>query len=110
MGFVPASSPKCPRVAPSGSSRSSSARGGRLVSMEAVAVPRRLARIAAGIAAVMCGWLVVLHLRMIVSPAPQEMREGAIIWITRLVLEGRNPYAVSELPASSYAYGIIYRV
>ena len=58
----------------------------------------------------MCGWLVVLHLRMIVSPAPQEMREGAIIWITRLVLEGRNPYALSELPASTYAYGIVYRL
>ena len=78
--------------------------------MEAVAVSRRLARIAAGIAAVMCGWLVVLHLRMIVSPAPQEMREGAIIWITRLVLDGRNPYAMSELPASTYAYGIVYRL
>src|SRR4029077_2452217 len=58
----------------------------------------------------MCGWLVVLHLRMVVSTAPQEMREGAIIWITRLVLEGHNPYALSELPASSYAYGIVYRM
>lgn len=78
--------------------------------MEHVAVPRRIAQIAAGTAALMCGWLVVLHLRMIVSPAPQEMREGAIIWITRLVLEGRNPYVLSELPASSYAYGIVYRL
>jgi len=78
--------------------------------MEAVAVPRRIANIAAGIAAVMCGWLVMLHLRMIVSPAPQEMREGASIWITRLVLEGHNPYSLSELPASTYAYGIIYRL
>jgi len=78
--------------------------------MKDVAVPRRVATIAAGTAALMCGWLVILHLRMIVSPAPQEMREGAIIWITRLMLEGRNPYVLSELPASSYAYGIVYRL
>jgi hypothetical protein len=78
--------------------------------MNDVAMPRRVATIAAGTAALMCGWLVMLHLRMIVSPAPQEMREGAIIWITRLVLEGRNPYVLSELPASSYAYGIVYRL
>ena len=56
----------------------------------------------------MCGWLVILHLRMIVSSAPQEMREGAIVWITRLLLEGRNPYAVAELPASTNVYGIVY--
>jgi hypothetical protein len=74
------------------------------------ATARRVTNAAAGIAAVMCGWLVVLHLRMIVSPAPQEMREGAIIWITRLLLEGRNPYALSELPASTNAYGIVYHL
>ena len=58
----------------------------------------------------MCGWLAVLHLRMVISPAPQEMREGAILWITRLLLEGRNPYALSELPASTNAYGIAYHL
>ena len=58
----------------------------------------------------MCGWLAVLHLRMVVSSAPQEMREGAIIWITRLLLEGRNPYALAELPASTNAYGIAYHL
>jgi hypothetical protein len=58
----------------------------------------------------MCGWLVILHVRMIISPAPQEMREGAIIWITRLLLEGRNPYALAELPASTNAYGIVYHL
>src|SRR5262245_53301103 len=78
--------------------------------MDDLVIPRRLANAAAGIAAVMCGWLVLLHLRMIVSPAPQEMREGAIVWITRLLLEGRNPYALSELPASTNAYGIVYHL
>jgi hypothetical protein len=58
----------------------------------------------------MCGWLAILHARMIVSPAPQEMREGAIIWITRLLLEGRNPYALTELPAGTNAYGIVYHL
>jgi hypothetical protein len=74
------------------------------------AIPRRLAAVAAGIAAALCGWLVVLHVRMIVSPAPQEMREGAIVWLTRLLLEGRNPYALAELPASTNAYGILYHL
>ena len=71
---------------------------------------RRIAAVAAAIAAAMCAWLAVLHLRMIVSPAPQEMREGAIVWLTRLLLEGRNPYALSELPASTNAYGIVYHL
>src|SRR5215510_15970113 len=47
---------------------------------------------------------------MVVSLAPQEMREGAVIWITRLLLEGRNPYSLAELPASTYAYGIVYHL
>jgi hypothetical protein len=47
---------------------------------------------------------------MIVSPAAQEMREGGIIWITRLLLEGRNPYAVAELPAGTDVYGILYHL
>ena len=78
--------------------------------MSESAVPRRIAAAAAGIAAALCGGLFVLHLRMIVSPAPQEMREGAMLWITRLFLEGRNPYDLSELPASANAYGILYHL
>src|SRR5207253_771871 len=75
-----------------------------------VVIPRRIAAAATGIAALMAAYLVLLHLRMIVSPAPQEMREGAIIWITRLLLEGRNPYSIAELPASTNAYGILYHL
>jgi hypothetical protein len=78
--------------------------------LNAVAIPRRVAAVATGLAALMCGWLALLHLRMIVSPAPQEMREGGIIWITRLLLEGRNPYAVAELPAGTDVYGILYHL
>ena len=69
--------------------------------MNDLRMPRRLAAGAMGIAAPMAGWLFLLHLRMILSPAPQEMREGAVVWITRLLLEGRNPYALEELPAST---------
>lgn len=78
--------------------------------MNNVAIPRRLAAAATGISGLMCGWLVLLHLRMIVSPAPQEMREGGIVWITRLLLEGHNPYDVAELPASTNVYGILYHL
>jgi hypothetical protein len=75
-----------------------------------VVKPRPLASAATAIAGLMCGWLALLQLRMIVSPAPQEMREGGIVWITRLLLDGRNPYAVAELPASTNVYGILYHL
>lgn len=78
--------------------------------MDNAGLPRRVAAAATGVAGLMCGWLVLLHVRMIVSPAPQEMREGGIIWITRLLLEGRNPYAIKELPAGANVYGIFYHL
>lgn len=53
-------------------------------------------------------WLFLLHLRMILSPAPQEMREGGELVITGLLMQGRNPYAVAELPAGTDVYGILY--
>lgn len=61
-----------------------------------------------GLAAV--GWLAVVHARMVASPAPQEMREGAVVWITRLMLEGRNPWDPAELPASANVYGAGYHL
>ena len=70
--------------------------------------PRLVAFWTAGLATLMSAWLFLLHLRMVASPAPQEMREGASLWITRLLLEGRNPYAIEELPASTDVYGIFY--
>jgi hypothetical protein len=68
----------------------------------------RLARLALLAAFVLTGWLLLLHLRMIVSPAPQEMREGGELWITQLLLQGRNPYSLAELPAGADVYGIGY--
>ena len=69
-----------------------------------------MATAAAGIAALMCGWLVVLHLRMIRLARAAGNARGRIVWITRLLLEGRNPYALSELPASTNVYGIVYHL
>ncbi len=53
-------------------------------------------------------WLGMLWLRMIVSPAPQEMREGAIILTTLALLDGRNPYATEVAALSGNLYGILY--
>lgn len=53
-------------------------------------------------------WLFLLHLRMIFSPAPQEMREAGELVITQLLLQGRNPYAPAELPVGTDVYGILY--
>jgi hypothetical protein len=71
---------------------------------------RHIGATAGLIAGAFGAWLCVLHLRMIFSPAPQEMREGALVWVTRLLLEGRNPYSLSELPASTEVYGILYHL
>lgn len=69
-----------------------------------------LARVATATAAPIAVWLLVIHGRMVLSPAPQEMREGAVLWLTRLLLEGRNPYALDELPAGTNVYGILYHL
>lgn len=55
-------------------------------------------------------WLFLLHLRLILSPAPQEMREGGELVITQFLLQGRNPYALAELPAGTDVYGILYNL
>jgi hypothetical protein len=72
--------------------------------------PARLAGASVAIAGAIGLWLLTIHARMVLSPAPQEMREGAVVWITRLLLEGRNPYALDELPAATNVYGILYHL
>lgn len=52
--------------------------------------------------------IVPVWLRMIVSPAPQEMREGALVWSTIAFLHGQNPYALDTLPGPANVYGPLY--
>lgn len=54
------------------------------------------------------GALVPFWFRMIVSPAPQEMREGALLWSTRALLTLQNPYALETLPGPANMYGPLY--
>lgn len=75
-----------------------------------ISLPRFLTAAGVLLGSLLTGWLLVIHGRMVVSPAPQEMREGAVPWITRLLLEGRNPYALAELPAGADVYGILYHL
>ena len=53
-------------------------------------------------------WLALIYLRMLVSPAPQEMREGALVVTTLALLDGRNPYGLEALAAAGNLYGILY--
>lgn len=53
-------------------------------------------------------WLVLIYLRMLVSPAPQEMREGALVVTTLALLDGRNPYGLDALAEAGNLYGIVY--
>ena len=73
-------------------------------------VPERLIMLSTIVAGLGGAWLVVMHARMVLSPAPQEMREGAVVWITQLLLEGRNPYSLTELPEGANVYGIFYHL
>lgn len=45
---------------------------------------------------------------MVVSPAPQEMREAAPLLTTLAFLAGANPYAVATLPGPANLYGPLY--
>jgi hypothetical protein len=64
------------------------------------------AALAFGLAAL--AWLIGVTLRMLVSPAPQEMREGALVLTTLALLDGRNPYALGEATGAANLYGILY--
>jgi hypothetical protein len=73
------------------------------------AILHLLEGIAAGFAAAAFAWLLLVALRMIVSPAPQEMREGAIVLSTLALLDGVNPYGAAGLArGAGNLYGILY--
>ena len=65
---------------------------------------------AAGIV-ISAGWLIALfiaHLKVIAQPGPQEFNEPTIWRATWLIDQGRNPYALKELPASAYCFDPLY--
>lgn len=51
-----------------------------------------------------------LHQRIIVKPGPMEYREGAIVATTHLLLQGKNPYALENLPVYTNVYGVFYNL
>jgi hypothetical protein len=55
-------------------------------------------------------WLLVLHLAMIVTDAPMEMRDGAMVATTAALLDGRNPFAIDGLMQTGNVYGIGYNL
>lgn len=48
------------------------------------------------------------HWALIVSEFPQEYREGAMLYTTKLLLNGQNPYSLSNQPLATNAYGVLY--
>jgi len=52
--------------------------------------------------------LLPLWARMLISPAPQEMREGSMMLTTLAILQGQNPYALDLVPIASNVYGPFY--
>ncbi|MCU0985137.1 MAG: hypothetical protein MUC89_09380 [Acetobacteraceae bacterium] len=73
------------------------------------AILHLLEGVAAGFAAAAFAWLLLVALRMIASPAPQEMREGAIVLSTLALLDGVNPYGGAGLArGAGNLYGVLY--
>jgi hypothetical protein len=57
------------------------------------------------------GWflaLLVVHLKIITQPGPQEYNEPAIWHTTWLLDHGRNPYTANELPGAAYCFDPLY--
>lgn len=70
--------------------------------------PDRLALLLGLVGLGLIACLLPFWARMLVSPAPQEMREGAMLLTTAAFLEGRNPYALDTLPIPANVYGPLY--
>lgn len=60
--------------------------------------------------AIILGYTLVYHYHIIIMDTPGELREGTPVSITRLLLEGKNPYDLENLPVFTYVYGIVYNL
>lgn len=70
-----------------------------------------IARLALALFSVTCGIkLVSFAINIIRAPFPLELREGAILSTTQLLLQGRNPFAAENLPQYMNGYGIVYNL
>lgn len=50
------------------------------------------------------------HVLMVAFAYPLELREFAIVYDTRLMLEGRDPYGIGEQPLGTTMYGLLFNV
>ncbi len=80
----------------------------RVLNPAATLAIRWLDRLALALTVAGFAWLLLIWGRMVVSPAPQEMREGAMLIATMAVLDGQNPYALATLPGPANVYGILF--
>lgn len=55
-------------------------------------------------------YLILFSITFLSLEGPQEYRENAITFTTRLLLKGGNPYSLENIPAYSNLYGIVYNV
>src|SRR4051812_11202434 len=69
---------------------------------------RRLEAAAMMVGGLAFAGLAALHLLMIATDAPMEMRDGAMLATTLALLDGRNPYAIPGLMQTGNVYGIGY--
>ena len=78
--------------------------------MSRLSVLTGLERAAQAVSLLAFAWLLLLHLAMVFTDAPMEMREGAMVATTVALLDGHKPYAVDGLMQTGNVYGIGYNI
>jgi hypothetical protein len=54
--------------------------------------------------------LIRYHYLLVTFPYQLEHREGAVLYTTRLLLDGENPYSLQNMPTAINVYGINYHL
>lgn len=60
--------------------------------------------------AIVCVKLVSYHYKLVVYPYLLELREGAVMLTTDLMLKGGNPYSFENQPQYTNTYGLLYNI